>query len=267
MSWWSDLFGSGTDGRETVAQSPAPPTASPAPASTASGVATTAAPYPSERLLGAVLAGVEAVNPDAWAASLAAACQANEITTTARVAAFLANVLHETCGFTQLKEDLNYSVSGLLTTFAGRVTEAQAAKLGRAAGKPALTLAQQLAIADVVYGGAWGLKNLGNKVGTTDARTFVGRGLVQLTGRSNYQQLAAAVVRDVDTLPAWLETMDGAAESAASYWRSRGCNAAADSGTVSTCRRLVAGCYEGVADVSERHSVLLVLLTRNTQAL
>ena len=234
--------------------------ASPTPAN--GGAAIVQPLYPSVRLLGAVLAGLDATDPDAWAAVLAPACQRHEITTAARVAPFLGNVLHETSGFRALREDLNYAADALESVFKGRITAAEAAKLGRAPGRPALTLDEQLEIAELVYGGEWGLKNLGNKPGTTDARQFIGRGLVQLTGRSNYQRLATATKRALSDLPDWIETLDGAAESAAAYWAWTGCNAAADAGNTGTCRRLVAGCYIGVADVMERQRAAVTLLNR-----
>lgn len=79
-------------------------------------------------------------------------------------------------------ENLNYSVEGLLKTFGRhRITEAQARHYGRTNNQPA----NQQVIANIIYGGEWGRKNLGNTL-PNDGWDFRGRGLVQITGRTNY---------------------------------------------------------------------------------
>lgn len=81
-------------------------------------------------------------------------------------------------------ESLNYSVQGLLNTFSRtRISAAQAQRLGRddKTGRPA----DQAGIANTVYGGEWGEKNLGNTL-PNDGWVYRGRGSVQITGRLNY---------------------------------------------------------------------------------
>ncbi len=83
------------------------------------------------------------------------------------------------------QENLNYSVQGLLDTFGRhRISEEDCKKYGRTATKKA----DQKAIANLIYGGEWGKKNLGNtQVG--DGNLYIGRGTYQVTGRANYQKL------------------------------------------------------------------------------
>ena len=82
-----------------------------------------------------------------------------EINTPLRQAHFLAQIGHESNGLKSVTESLNYSVDGLLKTFSrSRISEADAKKYGRTATQPA----NQEMIANTVYGGEWGLKNLGN---------------------------------------------------------------------------------------------------------
>ena len=89
---------------------------------------------------------------------------------------------HESAGFSKLVESLNYSVDGLLKTFGRhRISEDDARKFGRAVGRPA----HQNALANILYGGAWGAKNLGNTE-RGDGWRFRGRGFKMITGRSNY---------------------------------------------------------------------------------
>jgi putative chitinase len=107
------------------------------------------------------------------------------------VAYALATAWHETGPASRMVpnvENLNYSVSGLLNTFGRhRISRADAEKLGRRPGEPALPIARQRAIANIIYGGAWGRDNLGNTE-PDDGWQFRGRGLAHITGRTNYER-------------------------------------------------------------------------------
>lgn len=95
----------------------------------------------------------------------------------------LATPMIETGGsFAPIVESLNYSISALTSKFGSRITTAQANQYGRTAQHAA----DQVAIGNIIYGGEWGLRNLGNtKPG--DGYRFRGRGLVQTTGRRLYE--------------------------------------------------------------------------------
>ncbi|PHK93211.1 endolysin [Pseudoroseomonas rhizosphaerae] len=166
------------------------------------------------------------------------------ITTPARRAAFLAQIGHESAGLTRLVESLDYAAERLVPVFgAHRITATQAAALGRKPGRPA----QQQAIANQVYGGAWGLQQLGN-VELNDGWRYRGRGALQITGRANYTRCAAALGVPLETLPACLETPTGAAEAAAWWWANHGCNALADTGDFSALTRRINGGLTGLAE-------------------
>lgn len=108
------------------------------------------------------------------------------ITNMSHLAHFLGQVHHETGGFTSGRESLNYSVNALLTSFGRhRISEQDARKFGRGTEKPA----DQVAIANAIYGGDWGKKNLGNTQ-PNDGWLFRGNGSIQLTGRANHQAFA-----------------------------------------------------------------------------
>lgn len=100
------------------------------------------------------------------------------------IAYILATAFHETGGTMRpIRESLNYSVEALIAKFSrSRISLADAQKYGRKGNRKA----NQSAIANLIYGGAWGLKNLGNKL-VGDGWRFIGRGFVQLTGRRNYE--------------------------------------------------------------------------------
>lgn len=221
--------------------------------------------FPSAAVMERLLHALPASEPALWAAPLAAACREHGINTAQRVACFVANLIHESGGFRSLVENLNYGNDRLSAVFGPVRGIAAAAKgLGRPAGsKVPLTKEQQLKIADVVYGGLWGQKNLGNRPGTTDARDFIGRGLVQLTGRSNYERFAQAIGVPVETLPAMLETREGAANSAAAFWGSRACNACADCGDHAGARKLVNGGSLGLEEVEHLTDLALKALAQS----
>lgn len=118
-----------------------------------------------------------------------------------RMCMFLAQIGHESADLTRLTENLNYSVDALTKLFGNRITEAQAKKYGRSSEHKA----NQEAIANIIYGGSWGLDNLGNKeVG--DGWKYRGRGAKQITGRYNYRQCGAALGVDLLEHPDLLTT-------------------------------------------------------------
>jgi putative chitinase len=77
-----------------------------------------------------------------------------------------------------------------------------------------------------------------------DGHRFCGRGLIQITGRANYARVSVALFGSQDYLlqfPDALEQTYPAARSAAWFWSSRGLNAYADCGDLSTCTRRING--------------------------
>jgi len=111
------------------------------------------------------------------------------ITNKAHLAHFLGQVHHETGNFNNGRENMNYSVSALLSNFGRhRISEVDARRFGRTSNQPA----NQQAIANALYGGEWGRRNLGNTQ-PNDGWLFRGNGSIQLTGRANHQAFANAV--------------------------------------------------------------------------
>ena len=196
-----------------------------------------AAPYPAPveplPMLAAMLRAVEFGDVDAWAAALDQPMQDAEITTRVRMAAFLSNVAHETGGGRRLVENLSYSAERLCAVWPTRFRSVEdAAPFAR----------NPEALANHVYGGRMGNTEPG------DGWRFRGRGLIQLTGRSNYTALS------LETRPEWVETRDGAAVSSCRYWRLNNLNATADKGDVAAVRRRVNGGTIGLDDVARRYA-------------
>jgi putative chitinase len=157
---------------------------------------------------------------DNWSAAETAG-----INTPLRVQHFMAQLATET-GFRSINESLNYSPEGLRATFSKtRISDADCSRLGRVPGRKA----NQEAIANLVYGGTWGKKNLGNTQ-AGDGWLYRGSGFIQTTGRENFQK--AGHEGDPETLrtpaPGFL--------AAVSYWTQRGCNISADQNDVKGVR-------------------------------
>lgn len=127
---------------------------------------------------------------DVFALPLDDAAQRFGIDTLARVAAFLAQVAHESGQLAFVRE-----VWG--------PTPAQCRYEGRA--------------------------DLGNTQ-PGDGKRFMGRGLIQITGRKNYLLCGFGLHLDLVAMPALLEQPDAAAASAAWYWHANNLNRFADSG-------------------------------------
>jgi len=148
-----------------------------------------------------------------WFPHITAAMTEFGITAGIDKAMFIAQVGHESAGFTALVESFNYTPAALLTTFGRRVSNYQAGMLGRANGRPA----KQEAIANLVYA-----NRLGNKA-AGDGWKYRGRGLIQITGLDNYRQCGTGLKLDLVSRPELLQEDLNAARSAAWFYASRGC--------------------------------------------
>src|SRR5262249_45263268 len=142
-----------------------------------------------------------APNPNVWSAVLDDAMAEFEINTAIRAAAFLAQVAQESGELNTLVENLNYSAAGLRATWPNRFTSSAMANA---------YARQPERIADFVYAGRLGN---GNEA-SGDGWRFRGRGLLQITGRSNYQAVGQAIGLPLDQDPARLELPEPAARSA-----------------------------------------------------
>jgi len=118
-----------------------------------------------------------------------------------RIAAFIAQVGHESGHLKHTVESLDYSVEALLTRFGRhRISEADARAFGRTPRREAY----QQTIAKCIYGGDWGAKNLGNTE-PDDGWMYRGRAALQITGRANYEACGEALGIDLISNPEWLE--------------------------------------------------------------
>jgi len=92
-----------------------------------------------------------------------------------------------------------------------------------------------------------GRKDLGNTV-AGDGSKYRGRGLIQVTGRTNYEACGEALGLDLINQPELLEKPQYACMSAAWFWASRGLNTLADAGKFDTITQRINGGHNGAAD-------------------
>jgi putative chitinase len=89
-----------------------------------------------------------------------------------------------------------------------------------------------------------GDRDLGN-VYEGDGFKFRGHGLIHITGRKNTRECLEALRRPDNDI-AYLETPDGASRSAAWFFKTRGCNVAADVGNFWSVSKIVNGGTNGL---------------------
>lgn len=78
-----------------------------------------------------------------------------------------------------------------------------------------------------------------------DGKRYMGRGLIQITGRANYRRCGEALGLDLINRPELLEVHAHAAMSAAWFWSSRGLNELADAGEFDKITRRINGGQNG----------------------
>lgn len=174
-------------------------------------------------------------NNEALAAILNKYLDKYEINTKNRIAGFLAQCGHESLDFTVLRENLNYGAKGLMVTFRKYFPdEATAKKYER---KPE-------AIANRVYANRMG----NGPESSGDGWKHRGRGAIQLTGKDNYSRFAAAIDKSIDETISYLETLDGAIESACWFWKTNGLNSFCDKDDIVGMTKRINGGTIGLED-------------------
>jgi putative chitinase len=157
-----------------------------------------------------------------------------EINTPKRAAAFIAQCAHESGNFRALKENLNYTASSLSRVWPRLFPPDIAAQYAH----------NQPKIANRAYGSRMG----NGDESSGDGWKYCGRGLIQLTGKNNYQAFADSLEMSVDDVPEYLGTFEGAAQSACWFWETNNLNTFADKGDILTMTKRINGGTLGLAD-------------------
>lgn len=157
--------------------------------------------------------------------ALNAAMDKYGITQPLDVAAFLANVFHETGELASLEEGLNYRAERLMVVWPSRF--------------PNLTVAKQYAnnpqkLANKVYADRMG----NGPESSGDGWAHRGSGAIQLTGKDNQFRYALEADKDLLTIGDYLRSTEGACDSAAWFWA-----------TVKAGSRASTGDFDGACDL------------------
>ena len=163
---------------------------------------------------------------------LNAAMSQYQIVGTKRIAAFIAQVGHESGHLTRLVENLNYSADALCRNWPSRFSVELASAVARKSEQ----------IANIAYG-----NRMGNSV-PGDGWKYRGRGLIQITGKNNYRACGEALGLDLIMQPELLEKPQYACMSAAWFWATNGLNSLADAGKFDVITQRINGGQNGSAD-------------------
>jgi len=189
-------------------------------------------------------------NHEEWFEGLNDALPQYDINTPVRVAAFMAQCAHESGGFTALSENLNYSADGLRRVF----------------GKyfPSQELANQYArkpekIANRVYANRMG----NGPESSGDGWSYRGRGLIQLTGKSNYTKCSEYLFEDhtLVTKPEVVSEPYYATHTACWFWTANGINYWADNENLEKMTRVINGGTNGLDDRIKHYHHFIEILT------
>lgn len=165
-------------------------------------------------------------------------CPHYDINTEDRLAAFIAQCGHESADFNILKENLNYSGDALCRVWPKHFNADNKDEYHRNPEK----------IANRAYR---------NRMGNGDEESgdgwrYRGRGAIQLTGHDNYSKFAADAEMSIEDAVEYLETLQGAVESAAWFWKKNGLNQMADERDNTKMTKRINGGTHGIEDRKER---------------
>lgn len=181
-----------------------------------------------------------------WAEAMQELLPEYEINTPERIAAFVAQCAHESGGFTALKENLNYRAESLCRVFPKYFNTNNAAQYAH----------NQEAIANRAYANRMG----NGPESSGDGYKYCGRGLIQLTGKDNYQNFADSVEMSIDDVPEYLGTFEGALQSACWFWEKNNLNVLADAGDIVGLTKRINGGTIGLEDRIKHYKHALEVL-------
>lgn len=170
-----------------------------------------------------------------------------EINNKQRISMFLAQVGHESGGLRTTRENLNYSADRLKVIFPKYFRGIDPSPFARNPEK----------IANRVYANRMG----NGDEASGDGYRYCGRGLIQLTGKSNYQAFADDMGWTLEDATAWLAEPEGACWSAGWFWDSRELNQWADKDDVLTVTKKINGGTIGLEDRKSHYEAALQIFS------
>lgn len=165
-----------------------------------------------------------------------------------RVAAFLAQVAHESGDFNFIKENLNYSATSLTKVFKTYFPTTESTQ-GYARNPEK--------IANRVYA-----NRMGNGTEASgDGYKFCGRGLIQITGKNNYTAFSNSISLTITDTIKYLETNEGATVSAGWFWDINKLNIYADKEDFTGLTRRINGGTIGLEDRLQHYKTAMSMFT------
>jgi len=121
-------------------------------------------------------------------------------------------------------------------------------------------------VREIASGSAYDTGSLAKRLGNTpeadgDGQKFKGRGLIQITGRGNYEAASKGLGLDLIATPELLELPQYAVKSACWWWNGHGLNAIADANDFRRITKIINGGYNGLASREAFYKVALSTLT------
>jgi putative chitinase len=179
-----------------------------------------------------------------WADALNETCERFAIDSPFRIAGFLSQTAHESGGFKFVKENLNYSAASLMRVWPSRfptveMAQAYAMNPEKIANK---TYSSRMGNGDEASGDGW---------------RYIGRGLIQLTGKNNYVAYSMACDNEALTKPEIVEQPKYAAESAGWFWSVNKLNTLADAQDVVGMTKRINGGTHGLDDRQMKYSKIM----------
>jgi putative chitinase len=169
-----------------------------------------------------------------------------------RLAEFIANTGHETGGYSHFEESLRYSAKRLMAVWPSRFpTLASALPY---AWDPTDPDREDVALADLVYGARMG--NQANGTNDDDGWEHRGRGMLQHTGKAEYDKLRAIGLSPDDVSDPAKSLI-----AACDYWSRAGTNSFIDRADWKGSRKSINGGYIGLEEVAARRARTLGVLT------
>jgi putative chitinase len=187
---------------------------------------------------------------DYWYNAMCEILPVYDIKTPERLAAWLAQCAHESGYFRFLQENLNYRAESLLKTFPRHFKSLDEARQYER---------QPAKIANRVYANRMG----NGDEASGDGFRYLGRGLIQLTGKNNYTLFAAAIDTPLEEIPEYLQTFEGAIQSACWFWEQNNINRFADSKDIVTMSKRINGGTIGMEDRKMKYEKCLKMFGAN----
>ena len=182
-----------------------------------------------------------------WVEALEKIWPQYDITTPLRQAAFMGECCVESANFTAIQENLNYKAESLHRTWPTHFQTMEIAEQYQH---------NQEAIANRAYANRMG----NGDEASGDGWRYCGRGLIQLTGKDNYQAFADSIQMAVEDVPAYMATFEGAVQSACYFWENANLNSYADQGNIDQISHIINGGSLGQAERKQHYQHALQVL-------